>query len=356
MSIQISGSTVIDNNKQFFGDMANRNFFVGGAGNTTTTGTNNFFIGLCAGYCNTAGSCNNFIGCCAGRSNLTGSNNNFMGRYAGRSNTTGSNNNFFGDSAGQFSTTGCNNNFFGDGAGCRNTAGCNNNFFGGGAGGYNTTGCHNNFFGDGAGCNNTTGINNNFFGDGAGYCNTTGCHNNFFGLGAGYCNITGCYNNYIGRAAGFSATGSRNVVLGGNARQTSTTTISNEVTIDSGTNFARFQGAATAWTFTSDQRDKANIIDLPLGSEFLAKIKPRKFDWNFRHTDNNKGDPASGFIAQEVLEVIQEFDADYTGIVNTNDPNQYTLGSASLIPVMVNAIKELMQEVEDLKERVSVLE
>jgi hypothetical protein len=137
---------------------------------------------------------------------------------------------------------------------------------------------------------------------------------------------------------------------------TSTATISNEVTIDNGTNFARFQGAATAWTFTSDQRDKTNIIDLPLGGNFLSKLRPRKFEWNLRHTDTDKGKPSSGFIAQEVLEVVNEFDANYTGLVDTHDPNQYTFASTALIPMIINAIKELLEENQQLKSRIEALE
>jgi hypothetical protein len=208
-----------------------------------------------------------------------------------------------------------------------------------------------------AGRYNTTGNNNNFFGCCAGQYTTTGAFNNFFGRLAGRYNSTGSNNIYLGQGAGLNnTTGSCNVVIGGISRATSTNTINNEVTIDNGVNYARFQGAATAWTFTSDQRDKTNIIDLPLGGDFLSKLKPRKFEWNLRHTEVNRGEEASGFIAQEVLEVVKEYNATYTGLVDTNDPNQYTFASTALIPMMVNAIQELLQEVKELKSRVDVLE
>jgi hypothetical protein len=189
-------------------------------------------------------------------------------------------------------------------------------------------------------------------------CNTDGGdYNTFFGCCAGFNNLTGNNNIFLGQGAGINnTTGSNNVIIGGSNRQTSTAIITNEVTIDNGTNFARFRGAATAWTFTSDQRDKTNIIDLPLGGDFLSKLRPRKFDWNHRHTENDRGKPSVGFIAQEVLEVIDEYNASYAGIVDTNDPNHYTFASSALIPMIVNTIKELLQEVKELKDRISVLE
>jgi len=96
---------------------------------------------------------------------------------------------------------------------------------------------------------------------------------------------------------------------------------------------------------------------LPLGGEFLSKLRPRKFEWNIRREDyDSKDEPASGFIAQEVLEVVEEYNAHYTGLVNTNDPDQYTLAVTALIPMMVNAIQELRQELEQVKSRIDTLE
>jgi hypothetical protein len=112
----------------------------------SSTGSNNNFIGKCAGQYNT-GNGNNFIGSAAGRYNITGNGNNFLGVNAGLRNISGKYNNFFGPSAGYYNTTGCNNNFFGRFAGVLNSTGSNNNFFGRDAGYYNTTGTHNTFLG-----------------------------------------------------------------------------------------------------------------------------------------------------------------------------------------------------------------
>ena len=205
------------------------NFFAGiNAGFANTTGNSNNFVGLNAGCSNTTGSNNNFFGFCAGRNNTTGSYNNFFGAYAGRFNTTGGNNNFFGNNAGRYNTTGTYNNFFGPGAGFANTTGSSNNFFGCSAGFSNTTGINNNFFGRGAGLTNTTGSFNNFFGCYAGRNNTTGINNNFFGPNAGLANTTGGNNTFFGSSAGrCNTTGSFNNFLGQNAGRYNTTGINN---------------------------------------------------------------------------------------------------------------------------------
>ena len=89
---------------------------------------------------------------------------------------------------------------------------------------------------------------------------------------------------------------------------------------------------------------------------FLNEIKPRKFEWNFRHTDVDKGKESSGFIAQEILETVEKYDAHYTNLVDTNNSEQYTFSLSALIPIIVNSIKELNEENKKLKERIEILD
>jgi hypothetical protein len=182
---------------------------------------------------------------------------------------------------------------------------------------------------------------------------TTGCGNTTLGTRAGCGITTGCCSVVIGINTGsILTTGSCNVIIGPNAASSSAT-VSNEVTIYNGTNFARFQGAATAWTFVSDARDKRNVEDLALGLEFIESLQPRKFEWSHRHTDIEHGKPATGFIAQEVLEAVEASDAHYANLVDTNNPDQYTLAQANLVPILVNAVKELSQQVKELQMYIS---
>ena len=383
-----------------FGDNGCCNNFIGRSAGKGAAGNNNNFFGSYAG-CRNSGSHNNFIGEMAGRLNCDAGFNNYIGRYAGCANLTGSFNNYIGRYAGCAFCCGSNNNFIGHGAGRSTTSqgngqgtGSNNNFFGCDAGFKTTSGGCNNFFGMNAGRNNTTGSNNVFIGCSAGCRNTTASHNVFVGQGTGGFVCTNACNTAVGRWSGYYLSGARNTFLGarsgkqftsgsdnvsigyyaggspgggyysfqtgsynitiGSLSCTSNTTVSNEVSIFNNCKTARFQGNATAWSFVSDEREKKNIIDLPLGGDFLSKLRPRKFEW--KSEDEDSHEQASGFVAQEVLEVVEEYNAHYTGLVDTNDPNQYTFAAAALIPMIVNAIQELRQELEQVKSRIDTLE
>jgi hypothetical protein len=411
-------SNTTGRNNNFFGACAGRlnttgffNNFIGTfAGRFNSTGCDNNFIGSRAGYNNTSGFLNNFIGRDAGRDNTTGAFNNFFGAYAGRENTTGRGNNFSGREAGQLNTTGSYNNFFGAGAGRFNSTGCDNNFIGSRAGYSNTTGSYNNFFGTCAGCDNTTGSNNNFFGTSAGRLNTTGTHNNFFGACAGRsnttgynnnfistfagcCNTTGCCNNFFGAYAGCrNTTGFNNNFFGASAGRLNTTgshnnffgagagcrntTGCNNILIGCGTGQNATWGLAcittesnriilgncahtcaqiqVAWTVVSDARDKCIFGSVPHGRGFLEKINPIEFAFKDR-TTNEITDPEGkrryGFSAQEVLAA----EGENAVIVSDDNPEKLQMTNDYLIPILVNAVKELSEEVDSLKLKVKLL-
>ena len=374
----------ISNN--FFGAYAGKsntigntnNFFGPYAGAFNTTGSNNNFFGFYAGKCNTTGSYNNIFGCGAGGSfgaNITGSNNNFFGALTGSINTSGSSNNFFGSQAGKCNTTGSYNNFLGSFAGCRNSTGNNNNFFGyqagiyNGSGGYNNffgryagaysnTACYNNFLGSNAGRNNNSGSCNNFLGLGAGNNNSTGNNNNFFGLFAGYTNTTGSDNIAIGRSALYPATapGSNNIAIGSSAGSSATPGLvslgSSNNTIVMG-NFNHTNAyIKIAWTVTSDERDKGNITPVPLGLSFVQKLVPIEYNWIDRNTkENTDGTRRYGFSAQNIL----ENETNPSILVDTRDPDHLKLRESMMIPVLVNAIKELSEENQSLKQEVIII-
>ena len=163
----------------------------------------------------------------------------------------------------------------------------------------------------------------------------------------------GTFNTLIGGNAGDAlTTGNSNVVIGKDAAA-SAVDVSNEVNIYNGSVTARFQGSASSWSFVSDARDKKDIEDLELGVEFINKLKPRKFKWDLRDSDVDKGKQASGFIAQEIQEVLDNKSIDYSGIVDTNNPDQYTVAQASIIPMLVKSIQELSAEVKELKKQIN---
>ena len=59
----------------------------------------------------------------------------------------------------------------------------------------------------------------------------------------------------------------------------------------------------------------------------------------------------AGFIAQEVQEVLKEENAEYTAIVNSNDPDALEVSSTGMIPMLVKAVQELSAENNALKAR-----
>jgi len=205
---------------------------------------------------------------------------------------------------------------------------------------------------------------NTVLGASAGSSSMSGAFNILIGYQSGYALTSGFQNTCIGASTGPAGAGSYGTALGINALQggignynvgigysasTSTLAISNEVTIYNGSVSARFQGAASSWSFVSDARDKTNIADLSVGLAFVNQLQPRTFDWDLRKSEVDKGKKASGFIAQEVLAVMESENAMYTQLVSTADEEQYTLAQTNLIPILVNAIKELSARVAALE-------
>ena len=319
---------------------------------------------------------NTSVGCQALLSVSSGQGNTALGYGAGALISTGNENVAVGTAALAAETTGARNTALGTGALCAQNGASDNTAIGYGAGNSLTTGLRNTIVGSLAGDNVTTGYNNNFFGYGAGAGVTSGAMNVLIGCVAGCaiiaangntmvgniagCSTTGDNNTFIGSEAGTStSTGSNNVFIGKGVAANSTTgncnvvigylgglsipSVSNEVSIWGGSTVARFSQGSGSWTFTSDARKKENVADLALGLDFVNKVQPRTFDWK------EDGQHSAGFIAQELDAVVEEFNADYLGVVSKADPNSYSVAQAALIPVLVNAIKELAAEVAELK-------
>jgi len=282
--------------------------------NTNTTGFNNTAIGAGTLQANTQGDSNTAVGFDALNDNTIGIANTAVGRIALPINISGDNNTAVGVQTLSLNTVGDDNTAMGVNA----------------------------LF-------NTTSNENTAIGAYALSGNTTGTSNVAVGRAASFSKITGNNNTAIGANALFSnESGSNNVGIGHNC-SSSNNTVSNEVNISNGTVLARFGGAATAWQFVSDVRDKTDIENLTLGLDFIKALKPRKFKWNLRNTEVDRGKPSAGFIAQEMLQAVEAFGASYTNLIDTNDPNQYTFAQANMIPILVKAVQELSAMVKQLQ-------
>jgi hypothetical protein len=117
-----------------------------------------------------------------------------------------------------------------------------------------------------------------------------------------------------------------------------------------------FTGDVTA--NTSDKRLKNNIrvIDNPL--EKLSKINGVYFNWNdiAKKLANKKDNEEVGFLAQEVQSVLPHiikpapFDIDENNNSKSGE-NYLTIQYEKIVPLLVEAIKELKREVDELKNK-----
>lgn len=106
--------------------------------------------------------------------------------------------------------------------------------------------------------------------------------------------------------------------------------------------FNPFSGTLTSTDYNSlsDARLKQDIKNIDIDYNIFNSIRPVTFSWK----DTNK--TAYGFIAQELEQIMPE-------LVNTSDNGYKSVGYTQLIPYLVAIIKELKQEVENIKETVN---
>jgi len=102
----------------------------------------------------------------------------------------------------------------------------------------------------------------------------------------------------------------------------------------------------------SDKKLKENIRPIKRPLEKILTLRGVKYDLKDGHystKNGNTGENQLGFIAQEVEQVFPE-------IVRSEDSGLKTVSYQSLIPVLVEAIKEFFVENDALKARVDALE
>jgi hypothetical protein len=250
-------------------------------------------------------------------------------------------------------------------------AGANRSIIIGGNAATNASGTENIAIGHLTGENLTTGPTNTLVGSSAGRFMTTAIANTFIGQTAGESVSTGTGNTFIGGQAGkntdpyqwlntFIGFGTAGNIVGGGsfagqnttcigaAASPSSTTVSNEFTLGSNINVLRC--AATTITSTSDARDKKEIEELPVGLDFVNALKPVKFVWNDRHSEEKRNINDIGFIAQDLKETQDESGiADSLKLVYESNPEKLEASYGRLIPILVKAIQELSAEVKELK-------
>ena len=185
--------------------------------------------------------------------------------------------------------------------------------------------------------NTTTGNNNTALGDDAGVEVSTGSNNTLLGNTAGR----------SGSPSGSITTGSNNVVLGDNS-------VSNLFCADTSIS-------------SSDSRDKTDVTSFNIGLAWINALRPVTYRWDRRTWYGTDEEPYGtpdgskkrnrlhiGFLAQEALAVEQAngygTSNDNSLILNlTDDGMSYGMKYERLVPILVNAIKELSTRVTALE-------
>lgn len=285
-----------------------------------------------------------------------------FGRNSLQNNTTGTSNVAFGNGALENNTIGINNAAFGSGALEKNSTGGNNTAMGTLALYNSVNGSHNVAMGLGASCRLEKGSFNVALGSDALYFNKSGNYNIAIGKMAGYDLLMydnpDAFNIIIGsNAAKGLIRGIKNTVLGSNIDlpadlsnaivigEGAKTSVNNSIRLGN-TSISSFTGQV-AYSFTSDIRYKTNIESMPLGLDFINKLRPVQYI----RKNNESKTKEWGVIAQELQQTLQAVDYKDAGLVQEDGSADKMLSVryTDLIAPMIKAMQELSAENKELK-------
>lgn len=311
-------------------------------------GSNNTAVGVYSLSYNTTGISNTGLGTFALFSNTTGIGNTSVGDNSLYSNTDGGSNTAIGIFSMQSNTTGYYNTAVGNNSMYYNTLGYENTGLGSRSLNSNTTGFYNTALGVLSLGSNTTGNLNTGLGSFSLFRNVSGFRNTAVGYQSLY-NSLGTSNTALGYLAGnLITTGGNNTTIGNDAQVPSGTS-SNQVRIGN-TNIS-YAGVQVAWTITSDRRWKQNILASNLGLGFISKLKPVSY---MRINDESQK-TEYGFIAQDIEEVLKEYNIEKSGMITIDDEGMYELRYNDLLAPIVRAVQELKEENDMLKMEIESL-
>ena len=115
----------------------------------------------------------------------------------------------------------------------------------------------------------------------------------------------------------------------------------NKMGLDTGTGALTVVGDIVAYGSPSDKRLKENIKPIESALEKVSKLQGVTFDWKESDSILDIKEDI-GFIAQDVQKVIPE-------LVRENDNGMLSMRHQGIAPILLEAIKELKAEIEELK-------
>ena len=117
-------------------------------------------------------------------------------------------------------------------------------------------------------------------------------------------------------------------------------------------------GGSAGFTNTSDARLKTNVREITDALDLVERLRGVRFDWRApeaREVGKDLklpvGEPQIGFIAQEVEKVAPEA----VSAPKAGSDGIYGVKDGSLVPILVEAVKEQQAEIKTLREEVAAL-
>ena len=114
-------------------------------------------------------------------------------------------------------------------------------------------------------------------------------------------------------------------------------------------------GDIVAYSSTpSDERLKDNVVTIGNSLDLVSQLRGVRFDWNI---GSKKGQHDIGVVAQEVEQVIPEIVSEKKlPLLTGNDETIYkVVDYEKLTAVLIESIKELKQEIDDIKQKCDCL-
>ena len=122
---------------------------------------------------------------------------------------------------------------------------------------------------------------------------------------------------------------------------TDTTSVRTDLELSHVTRNLSIYGDVIAFA-ASDKRLKENIQPIPNALDKLNQISGYTFDWNNKTEVHGHEGHDIGVIAQEIEKVLPE-------VVTTRDNGYKAVKYEKIVPLLIQAIKELQQEINELK-------
>jgi len=114
------------------------------------------------------------------------------------------------------------------------------------------------------------------------------------------------------------------------------------------TNEVRATGEVTAF-YSSDARLKENVTPITNALEKLSQIRGVEFDWTQSHIDSRGGEDGYFVRRHDVGVIAQEVEAVLPEVVADREDGFKAVKYEKMIPLLIEAIKELQAEVAELK-------